>query len=82
MSIASVGIDIGKLTFHLVTLDAHGKVVVRKEFSQTTAGVYGEAAHDAHWRRGLLGRAFSRCRAPRPGSRRAAHPGAVLLPRN
>ena len=34
MSIASVGIDIGKLTFHLVALDAHGKVVVRKKFSR------------------------------------------------
>src|SRR5512140_1528645 len=34
MSIASVGIDIGKLTFHLVALDTHGKVVVRKKFSR------------------------------------------------
>ncbi len=34
MSIASVGIDIGKLTFHLVALDVHGKVVVRKKFSR------------------------------------------------
>src|SRR6478672_9920672 len=34
MSIASVGIDIGKYTFHLVALDEHGKVVVRKKFSR------------------------------------------------
>ncbi len=34
MSIASVGIDIGKLTFHLVALDAHSKVIVRKKFSR------------------------------------------------
>ncbi len=34
MSIASVGIDIGKNTFHLVALDAHGKVVARKKFSR------------------------------------------------
>ncbi len=34
MSIASVGIDIGKNTFHLVALDAHGKAVVRKKFSR------------------------------------------------
>ncbi len=34
MSIASVGIDIGKNTFHLVALDAAGKVVVRKKFSR------------------------------------------------
>lgn len=34
MSIASIGVDIGKLTFHLVALDAHGKVVVRKKFAR------------------------------------------------
>ncbi len=34
MSIASVGIDIGKNTFHLVALDAHGKAVIRKKFSR------------------------------------------------
>ncbi len=31
MDLASVGIDIGKTTFHLVGLDPHGKVVVRKK---------------------------------------------------
>jgi hypothetical protein len=30
MYIASVGIDLGKTTFHLVALDDHGKVVVRR----------------------------------------------------
>ena len=34
MSIASVGIDIGKYTFHLVALDPQGKVVVRKKLSR------------------------------------------------
>ncbi len=34
VSIASVGIDIAKFTFHLVTLDLHGKVSVRKKFSR------------------------------------------------
>lgn len=34
MHIASVGIDLGKMTFHLVALDDHGKVVVRKKFSR------------------------------------------------
>ena len=32
--IASVGIDLGKTTFHLVALDCHAKVVVRKKFSR------------------------------------------------
>ncbi len=34
MTIASVGIDLGKTTFHLVALDDRGKVVVRKKFSR------------------------------------------------
>src|SRR5512140_1779348 len=34
MSIASVGIDIGKLTFHLVALGENSKVVARKKFSR------------------------------------------------
>jgi hypothetical protein len=34
MNIVSDGIDLGKLTFHLVALDDHGKVVVRKKFSR------------------------------------------------
>jgi hypothetical protein len=34
MQIHSVGIDLGKTTFHLVALGAAGKVLVRKKFSQ------------------------------------------------
>jgi transposase len=34
MEIHSVGIDLGKTTFHLVALGAAGKVLVRKKFSQ------------------------------------------------
>jgi transposase len=34
MQIRSVGIDLGKTTFHLVALGAVGKVLVRKKFSQ------------------------------------------------
>lgn len=34
MQIASVGIDLGKTTFHLVALDDHGKVVARSKFSR------------------------------------------------
>jgi|SRR5690242_8124620 transposase len=33
--IASVGIDLGKTTFHLVALDCHAKVILRKKFSRT-----------------------------------------------
>jgi transposase len=34
MHIASIGIDLGKTTFHLVALEEQGKVVVRKKFSR------------------------------------------------
>lgn len=34
MHITSIGIDLGKTTFHLVALGEHGKVVVRKKFSR------------------------------------------------
>ena len=34
MAIASVGIDLGKTSFHLVALDDHGKVVARSKFSR------------------------------------------------
>ena len=34
MTIASVGIDLGKTIFHLVALDDHGKVVARSKFSR------------------------------------------------
>src|SRR6187402_3187705 len=34
MQIRSVGIDLGKTTFHLVALGTSGKVLVKKKFSQ------------------------------------------------
>src|ERR1700739_1640955 len=34
MQIASIGIDLGKTTFHLVALDDHGAIVIRKKFSR------------------------------------------------
>ena len=34
MQINSVGIDLGKTTFHLVVLGEAGKVLVRKKFNQ------------------------------------------------
>jgi transposase len=64
MQIHSVGIDLGKTTFHLVALGAAGKVLVRKKFTQKqlltftanmTASLIGlEACSGAHF----LGRAL------------------------
>ena len=33
MQIRSVGIDLGKTTFHLVALDDNGKVILKKKFT-------------------------------------------------
>jgi transposase len=40
MLIHSVGIDLGKTTFHLVALGAAGKVLVRKKFTQKQLQAY------------------------------------------
>ncbi len=40
MHIASVGIDLGKTTFHLVALDEHGKTVIKKKFSRKQLVAY------------------------------------------
>jgi len=39
-TIASIGIDLGKTTFHLVALDCHAKVIIRKKFSRTQLLAY------------------------------------------
>lgn len=40
MHIASIGIDLGKTVFHLVALDEHSQVVIRKKFSRTQLLAY------------------------------------------
>src|SRR5215472_938119 len=39
-AIASIGIDLGKTTFHLVALDCHAGVIVRKKFSRSQLLAY------------------------------------------
>jgi transposase len=41
VKIASIGIDIGKTTFHLVALDEHGSIVIRRKFSRKALLTYG-----------------------------------------
>jgi transposase len=50
VEIASVGIDLGKNTFHMVALDAKGKVLLRKKFSRTQL-----LAYTANLQRSLIG---------------------------
>ena len=40
MNIASIGIDLGKTTFHLVALGEQNKVLLRKKFSRTQLLAY------------------------------------------
>ena len=40
MHIASIGIDLGKTTFHLVALGERNKILVRKKFSRTQLLAY------------------------------------------
>ena len=44
MQIASIGIDLGKTTFHLVALGERNKVLVRKKFSRATLLTYPAAS--------------------------------------
>jgi len=41
MKMASIGIDIGKTTFHLVALDEHGSTVIRRKFWRKALLTYG-----------------------------------------
>jgi hypothetical protein len=40
MHIASIGIDLGKTTFHLVALGERSKVVIRRKFSRAQVLAY------------------------------------------
>ena len=64
MHIASIGIDLGKTTFHLVALGEHNKVLLRKKFSRPQLLAYTanlpasliglEACAGAHFMRAAL----------------------------
>src|SRR5258708_2365631 len=67
MQIHSVGIDLGKTTFHLVALGAAGKVLVRKKFTQKQLLAYTANNADLSDRPGgVLRRPL-----PRPGAAQA-----------
>ena len=64
MNIASIGIDLGKTTFHLVALGEHNKLLLRKKFSRPQLLAYTanlpssliglEACAGAHFMRAAL----------------------------
>ena len=40
MHIASIGIDLGKTTFHLVAFGEHSEILLRRKFSRTQLLAY------------------------------------------
>jgi hypothetical protein len=60
MQIRSVGIDLGKTTFHLVALGTSGKVLVKKKFSQKQLLPFTANMQTSLIGLGLLWSAFSR----------------------
>ena len=73
MQIKSIGIDLGKTTFHLVALNSRSQVV----FSATTIDLHGQSALVVDWDGGLCGVAFSGACAARTRARGAPNSGAV-----
>ena len=69
MHITSIGIDLGKTTFHLVALDDHEQGGAQQEvLPQATAGLYCEPANLPDWDRSVFGSALHR-----RGLRRQGH---------
>lgn len=69
MQIHSIGIDLGKTTFHLVALGAAGKVLTKKKFTQKQLLGHTANPADFTYRPGsLLRRALPRSGTPQAGS--------------
>ena len=78
MHIASVGIDLGKTTFHLVALGERNKVLIRKKFSRSQLLAYTaklsssliglEACAGAHFVVPRCGSKGTRCGSSPPSS--------------
>jgi hypothetical protein len=48
MHIASIGIDLGKTTFHLVALGEQNKILLRRKFSRVQPHRLQETLHSPH----------------------------------
>src|SRR5712692_8614630 len=78
MQIKSIGIDLGKTTFHLVALGSSFQVVVRKKFSrQQTVVVHSQSALVVDGDGGRCGVALSGPSPARAGARGTTDSGAV-----
>jgi hypothetical protein len=61
MHIASIGIDLGKTTFHLVALGERSKVLFRKKFSRTQLLTYTANLRPSSYRYFFGGSFFLNC---------------------
>ena len=78
MHIASIGIDLGKNTFHLVALGERNKVLLGKKFSRAQLLAYTANLPILFDRSGgMCGSARFGIRAARAGAPGATDPGAV-----
>ncbi len=78
MELHTIGIDLGKTSFHLVGLNERGEVVVRKQFSRAQLLRFTANLRVQLNRHGSLRRfPFSGPRTARAGARGAADPGPV-----
>jgi transposase len=69
MQIQSIGIDLGKTSFHLVALGATGKVLVQKKFTQKQLLAYtANIQISLIGMEGMLRRRFPRAGAAQAGS--------------
>ena len=74
-TVATIGIDIGKNTFHLVGLDQRGNIVLQLKTSR--AQLERRLANVPRWYGGVFWHAPHRSAARSPWPRRAVDPGTV-----
>jgi hypothetical protein len=60
MNIASIGIDLGKTTFHLVALGERNKILLRKILTLAIAGLHRQSARVVGRSRDMRGIALHR----------------------
>jgi hypothetical protein len=77
MHIASIGIDLGKTTFHLVALREQQDSAAQEIFTLATASLHRQPACIVNRSRGVRGIALHRYCAARARTSGATHPGAV-----
>lgn len=77
MNIASIGIDLGKTTFHLVALGERSKVLIRKKFSRAQLLAIWDCKRDAGAQETASRSCISVKRANVVGARRTAHSGTI-----